>query len=85
MNANNADAKDADAANNANTSADDANDADANHTDAANVANANTNANANKDNNLLDKVDPFPVLSCRECSRFIISGLSSELFLENFG
>ena len=69
MNANDAHANNADAANDANANADDADDADANNTDAADKANGN--ANTNKDNKLLDKVDPFPILSCKERRRFI--------------
>ena len=69
MNANDAKANNADAANDANANADNASNANANHADAANVA--GTNANADKDNDLSDKVDPFPVLSCKKRSRFI--------------
>ncbi len=61
------DANDANAANDANTNTDDADDAHVNDADAANKAECN--ANANKDDNLLDEVDPFPVLSCEESSR----------------
>jgi hypothetical protein len=71
MNANdtNTNNADADAANNANTNADNAYDANANDADAVNKA--NSNANANKDNNLSKEVDSFPILSCKECSWFI--------------
>jgi hypothetical protein len=69
MNANNAHANNADATNDANTNADESDDADANNADA--VYKANGNANANKDTTLSEEVDPFPVLSCEECSRFI--------------
>ncbi len=61
-----------DANNNANANADDANDANANDADAADKA----------------EVDPFPVLTCEECRRFIdiqriiIRTLISEFWLE---
>ena len=86
MNADAANANNANAAHDANANADDADDADTNHTDAASIANANTNAD--KDDNLLDKVDPFPVLSCKERSRLIenqwivIGTLIREFWLE---
>ena len=69
MNADDAHANDANATNNANANADDADDADTKDADTANKA--DNNANTNKDNNLSDEVDPFPVLSCKEHSRFI--------------
>ena len=86
MNADDAHANDADAANDANANADDANDANANNADAADKANGN--ANANKDDNLSDEVDPFSVLSWEERRRFIeiqqiiIQTLISEFWLE---
>ena len=69
MNANDAHANNADAANDANANTDGSDDADANDADAAYKANGN--ANANKDDNLSEEVHPFPVLSCEERSRFI--------------
>ena len=69
MNANDADANDTDTADSTNANTDNANAADTNNTDTADKADAN--ANTNKDNDLLDEVDPFPVHSCKERSRFI--------------
>jgi hypothetical protein len=69
VNANDAHANNADAANDANANTDGSDDADANDADAAYKANGN--ANANKDDNLSEEVHPFPVLSCEERSRFI--------------
>ncbi len=69
MNANNAHANYPDAANDANANADKSNDTDANDADAAYKADGI--ANANKDDNILEEVHPFPVLSCEEHSRFI--------------
>ena len=69
MNAKDANANNADAANNANANANNADDANANDADTAN--NPNANANADKDDDLSDEVDPFPVHLCEERSRFI--------------
>ena len=72
FNANDAHTNDADAANDANTNADDGNDANASDTDAAEKA----------------EDDPFPVLTCEERRRFldiqriIIQTLISEFWLE---
>jgi hypothetical protein len=73
-------------ANDANANVADSNNTNAN--DAYPADKANSNANTNRDDNLLDKVDPFPVLSCKERSRFIeiqriiIRTLISEFWLE---
>jgi hypothetical protein len=69
MNTNEAHTNNADGANNANANADESNNADANNADAAYKANGNVNAN--KDDKLSEEVDLFPVLSCKECSRYI--------------
>ena len=69
MNANDAHANNANAANDANADADESNYINANNADAAYKANGH--ATANKDSVLLEEVDPFPVLSCKERSRFI--------------
>ena len=69
MNAKDAHASVGIAAAGANPYADNTVDANANDADAAYKADGN--ANANKDDNLLEEVDPFPVLSCKERSRFI--------------
>ncbi len=65
----NAHTNNANAAKDANTNADESNDASANNADAAYKADGNTNAN--KDDSILEKVHPSPVLSCKERSRFI--------------
>jgi hypothetical protein len=59
----------ADGANNANADTDKSNDTNANDADAAYKANGNINAN--KDDKLSEEVDPFPVLSREERSRYI--------------
>ncbi len=69
MNTNDAHINNADGANDANANADVSNDANANDADAAYKANGNVNAN--KDDKLLEEVDPFLVLSCKERSRYI--------------
>ncbi len=69
-NANDGRANNVDANNNANINADDANDANANDAVAADKA----------------QVDPFPVLSCEERSRYIEnSGFSPENKFKNLG
>jgi hypothetical protein len=69
MNAEDANTNGTNAPDNANTNADNADDTDTNIANAANKA--NSNVSANKKDNLLEEVDPFPVLSCEERSRYI--------------
>jgi hypothetical protein len=69
MNTNNAHTNNNDGANDANANADKSNDTNANDADAAYKADGNINAN--KDDKLSEEVDPFPVLSCKERSRYI--------------
>ncbi len=69
MNTNDAHTNNADGANYANANADESDDTDANDADA--VYKADGNIKANKDDKLLEEVDPFPVLSCEERSRYI--------------
>jgi hypothetical protein len=69
MNTNDAHTNNANAANDTNANADESDNADANDANAA--YKANRNINANKDDKLSEEIDPFPVLSCEERSRYI--------------
>jgi hypothetical protein len=69
MNANSAHTNNADVTNNANANTQESDDANANDADAAYIANGSVNAN--KDDKLLEEVDPFPALSCEKRSRYI--------------
>ncbi len=86
MNTNDAHTNNADGASDANANADESDNTDANDADAAYKADGNINAN--KDDKLSEEVDPFPVLSCKEHSRYIekqrvlIRSLTREFGLE---
>ncbi len=71
MNTNDAHTNNADGANdaNANANADESDNANVNDADSA--YKVDDNVNANKEDKLLEEVDPFPVLSCEERSGYI--------------